>query len=269
MIPRTTRRRIVIFVATALVAAAVALPFLLGTQTFPVSIVEGNSMYPTLQTGDLVVFRAVGTERISNGTIILFVQGQTGIPMLDSFLKPVLIHRVIASEIQWDGAIVYQTKGDNNLLGDQQAVRADQILGTPAVVVPKVGLAVLFLKAPQGLLTIAATVLFLYLNKYEASSEIERKKEKFLGVLAMMALNNELPESQFRKFELATRYVADIGPEQLTDARIMAMVDWLKKGALKKDWTVRTSPCPTCSSEAKVFKSQNNLMLLICPKCGK
>jgi signal peptidase I len=116
--------------AVAVLLGLAALPFLFGTSTYPVSVVQGSSMYPALQNGDLVLFQAAPQRVIANGTIIVFVQTGTGQSVLDSLLKPVLIHRIVGVVVQGDGKVNYQTKGDNNIQADPGLVPADRILGT-------------------------------------------------------------------------------------------------------------------------------------------
>jgi len=56
------------------------LPLYARTGTYPIAIVDGNSMYPKLQNGDLAYYIATNTANIPNGTVIVFVQGDTAIP---------------------------------------------------------------------------------------------------------------------------------------------------------------------------------------------
>ena len=201
-------------------AVVVLLPFFMGTQTYPMTIVNGNSMYPTLQNGDLVIFHSVPKGEIPNGTIIVFVQSGTGIPALDSLLRPVLIHRIVNADVQSDGITVYQTKGDNNQQQDPMGVTTGNILGTPELVIPKVGYVIIFVQSPQGLVTIVGLITFVYVGKGDAKARKIEEKEAFVGALAQMSLNGELPDSLFKKFELAVKYVQDLEQDRITDGRV-------------------------------------------------
>jgi signal peptidase len=251
----------------AAVAAAVLLPLFMGTPTYPITIVQGNSMYPTLQNGDLVIFHSPHEQAIPNGTIIIFVQGGTGISPLDSLLKPVLIHRIVGEVVQSDGKVNYETKGDNNQQSDPEVVTSEKILGTPAVVIPKVGFAVLFVQSPQGLVALVGLITFVFIGGSETKAKKEEEKETFLGALAQLSLNGELSDVLFRKFELAIKYVQNLDPDKVTDGKVLALVDWMKKGGLDAGWTLNKAMCPVCSSLATNFECSNGLLLTVCPNC--
>jgi len=153
-------------------------PTLLSTKAYPLVIVEGNSMIPTLASGHLIVYHGISQQRIQNGTIIVYLSSATGFPALDSMIRPVIIHRVVGEVVQSDGTIYYRTKGDNNQFPDPALVRYDQILGTPTEEIPMVGAVVLFIKSPQGLVFIVAALTLLYFNRFDrAISRDKRRKE--------------------------------------------------------------------------------------------
>lgn len=167
--------------ALAAVVVLAFLPFYMGTKTYPLAIVNGNSMYPTLQNGDIVLFRAPNQQMIANGTIIVFVQSDTGIAMLDSLTKPVVIHRIIGSFVQADGTVYYNTKGDNNNVNDPSAVAADHVIGIPFITIPKVGFLFLFISSSQGLVAIIGFITIFYLGSYEEKlKKLKEKENSFL-----------------------------------------------------------------------------------------
>src|ERR1039458_8276878 len=101
-------RKITIPITVAIIALLAGLPFLMGTQSYPIAIINGNSMYPTLQNGDMVIFHSIPRHNVPNGTIIVFVQADTGSAALDSIIRPVVIPRVIGSVVQADGMDYYK-----------------------------------------------------------------------------------------------------------------------------------------------------------------
>lgn len=265
---RSNRRRIVIVLTGAAFLVVTLLPFYMGTGTYPLAIVEGNSMYPNLRNGDLVLFHApVNSNGISNGSIIVYVQTDTGISALDSLTKPIVIHRVIGIVKQSDGTVEYETKGDNNLIQDPALVPSSHVIGTPDIIIPKAGLVFLFIQSPQGLVASVGLITILYLAKYEGESKDEKQKETFLAALARMALNNEITESLFKKLELAVKYFNDLKINDLTDGSVVALVDWLKRGGMDKGWKLEPVKCPKCGSNAQAFESKNGLLFIICPSC--
>src|SRR5713226_6086961 len=81
-----------------------------GTGSYPLAVVDGNSMNPTLHSGDLLYY-AASSKPIVNGTIIIVVQDSNGIPAFNAVTKPVIIHRVIGTGREPDGSLYYETKG--------------------------------------------------------------------------------------------------------------------------------------------------------------
>jgi signal peptidase I len=259
-------KRTAAVLTVAIVAVLVLLPFLAGTSTYPIAIVQGNSMYPNLQNGDLVFFKSIDQQNISVGTIIVFVQSDTGVTMLDSLTKPILIHRVVGSLVQADGTVCYYTKGDNNQVNDSFVTPADHVLGTPVLVIPKVGLLLLFLISPQGLVATIGFITIFYLGNYEGKLKEDKTKESFLGELDRMVMNGEFPEEVFRKFEFAVKYAsAETG--EIKDKLTLSILDWLKGGTLEKGWTIKKTECPDCSEVASRLES-NKKLLIICTKCS-
>jgi hypothetical protein len=113
-----------------------------------------------------------------------------------------------------------------------------------------------------------ALIAFVYLGNNETRMKKEEEKEKFLGALAQMSLNGELSERVFEKFELAVKYVQNLELEDITDGRVLALVDWVKKGGLDSQWKARRAVCPNCHSKnAANFEGSNGLLLTVCPIC--
>jgi signal peptidase I len=259
------RRAIAITIAIAVMLAFVALPFYAGTSTYPITIVEGNSMYPALQNGDLVVFHAVTPHEIINGTIIVFVEGTTGVTLIDQLLRPVIIHRVVGSVVQADGTIDYQTKGDNNQQDDPGLTPSYDVMGTPILVIPKVGILLLFVQSPQGLVAIVACIALFYVSKSEEKMDEDRKKNKLLGALARASLNGELPLTLFARLEMAVKYHDDSQGE-LKDRHALGLVDWIERGGLDHAWTLKRVKCPKCGSNAISLEGTDE-DLIVCQNC--
>lgn len=265
---KLTKRVIKYSILTFLCLFVTALPLIAGTQSYPLAVVEGNSMYPNLQNGDLVYYGRIDSARVPNGTIIVFVQGETGMPLLDGLVKPVVIHRVVGELVQADGTVYYETKGDNNNINDPALVRQDHIFGVVVQNIPKVGLLLLFVKSPQGLIATVGIIAIAYLSFYDAKRKHDKNKEAFLGALAQKTLNGELSEEAFKKFELAVRYSDGIEGNELRDAGSSALVDWLKKGGLDQKWKLRAVECKTCSSNAISIEPDKEEGLVVCSTCG-
>ena len=262
-----TKKRVEVLLLVVVFLIVIFLPLYARTESYPLAIVSGNSMYPTLQNGDLVFYKATNTQDIHNGTIIVFVQGGTSDPLLDGLVRPVLIHRVVGEVIQSDGTVCYQTKGDNNQANDPFLTKSDQVLGVAVLTIPKVGLFVLFLQSPQGLIATIGIISLAYLSMQDTRRKEEKKKDKFLGALAKKVLSGELSKEQFEKFELAVKYFDDIESSDLEDPSALALADWLKNGGLDQNWKIKTVICPKCSGIAIELEGEKIKSLIICRQC--
>ncbi|MEZ0290203.1 MAG: signal peptidase I [Sulfolobales archaeon] len=90
-----------------------------------IAVVEGHSMEPTLNTGDVVFIIPVSSPRdITAGDVIVFKR----------LSGELVIHRVIGVRVV-DGVYYYITKGDNNPLPDppnisgEPGIRYDYVVG--------------------------------------------------------------------------------------------------------------------------------------------
>lgn len=242
-------------------------PSVMGTRTFPLAIIEGNSMYPNLQNGDLVVFHAVSSKSVKNGSIIVFIQGQTGISLLDSLIRPVVIHRVKDIILQYDGVANYRTKGDNNQEGDPELVQDSQILGSPVLVIPKVGLLFLFLRSSEGMIAVVGFITLLYLGSYESKIKGNKERSGFLGKLAQLALNKEISDEMFRKLEVGVQYVDDLNLHELKENGVRDLIQWIREGGLEDKWEIESVECPTCQLKAIIIKTRAGLSFMVCEGC--
>ena len=266
---KVTKKRIGILVATGFVLLIALLPFYSGTGTYPFAVVNGNSMYPRLQNGDIVIYKAANTALIPNGTIIVFVQSGTSDSVINSLIRPVLVHRVIGEEIQADGTVLYETKGDNNDANDPFLTSSKNVLGIVIYTVPKVGLAILFLQSSQGLIAVVGIISLCYLSFYDSKRRDLNNKEKLLGALAEKALNNEISEEQFKKIELVLNYSENFDSINLEDENSLALLNWVKNDGLEQRWKLRTITCGKCSEKAILLEGEGDNSIAIFPYCGE
>lgn len=103
----------------------------LHNQSYGVAVAIGNSMYPTIKNGAIIVY--VKENNVKIGDIVLY--DATLDPRYLPWIKPnewfehiVIAHRVI--EVTELGYVV---KGDNNPLADPWFVKKDQIIGKAVV----------------------------------------------------------------------------------------------------------------------------------------
>jgi signal peptidase I len=262
-----SKRRILLGLGVALMVIAVALPVIARTNTYPIAVVDGNSMYPNLQNGDLVIFTAPSGP-ITNGSIIVFVQQRSGIPAFDSLLEPVLIHRVIDVGKEPNGVVYYQTKGDNNQAPDPFVTDAPNVLGVPTLVIPFAGFPVLFAKTPYGMVAITAMVSLWFFSGIDEKLEEGDEKKRLVAVFAYHTLNGDISASQFERLKLAIEYCDEIPIDLLKDPTVLSTVDWLRCGGLEKGWREEPQICPRCGSKSFSLISGDKT-LLVCPSCSK
>jgi signal peptidase len=264
----TKRRAIELGVMAAIVGVVVLLPVYTGTSNYPLAIVQGNSMYPTLHSGDLVIFGKPSQAQIANGTIIVFVQGDTGVSTLDSLVRPIVIHRIVGTVIQADGTVYYKTKGDNNQFVDPQLVQSNHVLGVPIRVIPEVGLLVLFVESPEGLVAIIGMVSLFYVGRYEVKLKEDNAKETFLGDLTKLMLEGDVSSETFRRLEPVVKYGRRIQLDGVDDELVMSLLAWLKAGGLDGKWKMENVDCPRCSSRATSFVTPQGKAFALCPSCS-
>ena len=264
---KVSRRRIFLALGASLLVLAVALPFLARTSTYPVAIVDGNSMYPNLHNGDLVFF-AAPSGPIKNGTIIVFVQQRSGVPTFDSILQQVIIHRVIGTGLEPNGVTYYETKGDNNFEPDPFVTDAPNVLGVPSVVVPFAGFPLLFAKSAYGMVTITAMVSLWFFTGIDSKLEEGEEKKRLVAVFARHSLNGDISAAQFERLKLAVEYYGEMPIDLLRDPTILSTVDWLRGGGLTKSWKEESQTCPQCGTEAFAIIAGDK-SLLVCPRCSE
>ena len=110
---------------------------------FPM-IVLTDSMYPEIESGDLIICNTAEAEEIAEGDVISFYD-----PMGNG--TSVVTHRVLEI-VNEDGKISFRTKGDNNNAEDQVLVPADRLIGIYQTRIPKVGNVAMFMQTTTGLI---------------------------------------------------------------------------------------------------------------------
>ncbi len=101
----------------------------------PIAILS-NSMAPTFNRGDIVIFKKLEEEQlkeISIGTIIVYTIGDQNIA-----------HRIVDVKKE-NGTVLYKTKGDSNNIADMEQVQINQIKGVYAFHIKYIGFPSVFL----------------------------------------------------------------------------------------------------------------------------
>ena len=133
-------------------------------------IVLTDSMYPTIESGDLIICHTEDPENIVEGDII-------------SFFDPagngtsIVTHRVLEVTSQ-DGELAFKTKGDGNNVEDQLLVPAKNLVSVYQSRIPGAGNVAMFMQTTPGLIVCVVLPLcllvgydFVRRNKYEKSQK--------------------------------------------------------------------------------------------------
>jgi len=133
-------------------------------------IVLTDSMYPTIESGDLIICHTEDPSDIEVGDVI-------------SFFDPagngtsIVTHRVLEVTEQ-DGDIAFKTKGDGNNVEDQLLVPAENLVSVYQTRIPGAGNVAMFMQTTPGLIVCVVLPLvllfgydFVRRSKYEKSQK--------------------------------------------------------------------------------------------------
>jgi signal peptidase len=124
---------------------------------YPIQVVEGNSMSPTLNIGDLILIENINPKNITNGTIISFYSPIGG----------VYTHRVIGIEVMSD-KYYFRTKGDALDSPDSWLIPENYVIGRVIARIPLIGYLILIPKIYLALffiIIIAIDVIYVFYLK--------------------------------------------------------------------------------------------------------
>ncbi|OAQ54395.1 S26 family signal peptidase [Natrinema mahii] len=134
----------VLLAALLVLVAIVAFPGLVGGDD--AYVVTSNSMEPTIESGDIVVTKAVPPEGIEAGDVVTFHADTT----TD---RGYVTHRVVEIREE-DGDRYFKTKGDANDVPDEGYVPADAVQGVQHRHIPSLGYLFVFARSSVGLVAL-------------------------------------------------------------------------------------------------------------------
>jgi signal peptidase I len=145
----------VLLVTIGAMLGAIVLLSLIGLRPM---VVMSGSMSPALIPGDMVVSRAIHPRDVHVGDVIIFAD-----PTRENAL---VTHRVVAKELAEDGWS-FVTRGDANTGEERWSIAGNQMLGMPALRIPRLGRVAAYLAEPSltwmlvaaSALTMASSVL--------------------------------------------------------------------------------------------------------------
>jgi signal peptidase len=151
---------VVLVVILALLVFNEGLKLVAGTEV-PLAIVEGHSMWPTYDDGDILLIVGVNPSDLKVGDVIVYRK----------YDGTLVVHRIVDKSFI-NGKWAFRTQGDNNPYPDPYLVWENQVVGrVEARLIPKVGVAFKALMpykyAIICLLIIVAVILALWPSEEE------------------------------------------------------------------------------------------------------
>jgi len=138
---------------------------------FPL-IVLTDSMFPEIESGDLIICRTAEPEEIEVGDVIAFFD-PAGIG------SSVVTHRV-TEVMEQDGSLAWKTKGDANNAEDRLPVPAEKLVGVYSRNIPGLGNVVMFVQSTAGLIVCVVCPILLLVGwdilrrrKYEKGKQAD------------------------------------------------------------------------------------------------
>ena len=144
---------------------------------FPM-IVLTDSMYPVIESGDLILCHTLEAEEVKVGDVITFYD-----PMGNG--TSVVTHRVLEIS-EKDGRPQFITKGDNNNVEDQVPVDAEDLIGIYQKRIPKAGNVAMFMQTTPGLILCVVCPIILLVG-YDMLRRKKYEKTKQQDTDALLA----------------------------------------------------------------------------------
>lgn len=135
---------------------------------FPM-IVLTDSMYPEIQSGDLIICHTADAEEVAVGDVISFYD-------LMGNGTSVVTHRVLDIQSE-NGQLSFITKGDFNNVEDPQPVSADAVIGIYRSRIGGAGKVAMFMQSTTGLIVCVACPIILLIG-WDTLRRRKYEKEK-------------------------------------------------------------------------------------------
>ncbi|MBQ1372369.1 MAG: signal peptidase I [Oscillospiraceae bacterium] len=133
-------------------------------------IVLTDSMYPVIESGDLIICSTINPEDVQKGDIISFFDPEGN-------GTSVVTHRVVEI-IQEDGQLSFRTRGDFNNTDDKELVPGDKLVGTYRTRIPHAGNVAMFMQTTTGLIVCVVLPIVLLVGYDMIRRRIYEKNKK-------------------------------------------------------------------------------------------
>ena len=136
---------------------------------FPL-IVLTDSMYPEIESGDLIICHTVDAEDVGvNDVIAFFDPAGNG--------SSIVTHRVVEIVTE-DGEISFRTRGDYNNTEDKTLVPAEKLVGIYKSRIPNAGHVAMFMQSTTGLIICVVLPIILFVAYDIIRRRIYEKNKK-------------------------------------------------------------------------------------------
>ena len=152
-------------------------------------IVLTDSMYPEIESGDLILCHTAEAEDIRVDDVISFFD-----PAGNG--SSIVTHRVIEI-VEEDGALLFRTRGDNNNTEDKELVPAANLVGVYRSRIPAAGHVAMFMQSTAGLIVcvVLPIVLLVGYDLLRRRRNDKNKQDYNAALLAeLQALRAEVAE---------------------------------------------------------------------------
>ena len=156
---------------------------------FPM-IVLTDSMYPGIESGDLIICHTIDAEDVQIDDVISFYD-----PMGNG--TSVVTHRVIDIKEE-NGHLSFVTKGDNNNTQDQEAVPEEKLLGVYQNRIPGAGNVAMFIQTTPGFVVccVCPIVLIVAWDAFRRRQYETAKQKDTDALLAELEVLRAMKEEQ-------------------------------------------------------------------------
>ena len=137
-----------------------------------------DSMYPEIESGDLIICQTIDAAEIKVGDVISFFDPEGN-------GTSVVTHKVI-EVLNENGALSFRTQGTNNNTADKLPVPAENLVGIYQFRVPGAGNVAMFLQTTPGLIVCVVLPIGIFVA-YEMIRRRKFDKEKQADTKALLA----------------------------------------------------------------------------------
>jgi len=168
-------------------------------------IVLSNSMYPAIETGDLVVVKEVSDANTLQVKDVIAFRNKEG---------KVITHRINA--IDNNEGLAFVTKGDNNNVEDSSKVKAEALEGKYLFRIPMLGSFAMFLQEPIGLLIFVVTpiAIFIIWDMFSRNSKSKKDSKREEELQAEIDRLRKLAEEKTDKEQAEEKEVEEEKKEE-------------------------------------------------------